>query len=51
MRSDGYVAAFNAGVRTGDWRAMLALVHEDATLEFFGIPVGPFHGRAAIRDA
>ena len=51
MRSDDYVAAFNAGVRTGDWTAMLALVHEDATLEFFGVPVGPFQGRAAIRDA
>ncbi|HEY3541088.1 MAG TPA: nuclear transport factor 2 family protein [Gaiellaceae bacterium] len=51
MRRDDYVAAFNAGVRTGDWAAMLALVHDDATLEFVGIPVGPFHGRAAIGEA
>jgi hypothetical protein len=50
VRSD-YVAAFNRGVRTGDWTAMLDLVADDATLEFVGIPVGPFHGRAAIEAA
>jgi hypothetical protein len=46
-----YVAAFNLGVRTGDWSAMLDLVEQDATLEFEGIPVGPFHGREAIGEA
>jgi SnoaL-like domain len=48
---DQYVAAFNHGVRSGDWSPLLALVHDDATLEFVGIPVGPFAGRAAIRAA
>jgi steroid delta-isomerase len=46
-----YVAAFNDGVRTGNWADMLALLHEDATLEFEGIPAGPFRGRDAIGEA
>ena len=50
MRSD-YVARFNEGVRTGDWSRLLELVADDATLEFVGIPVGPFSGRAAIGEA
>jgi steroid delta-isomerase len=45
------VAAFNVGVRTGDWAALAALFAEDAVLEFDGIPVGPFHGRDAIAEA
>jgi hypothetical protein len=45
------VEAFNEGVRTGDWSALLALLAEDAVLEFDGIPVGPFNGRAAIAEA
>jgi len=48
---DDYVAGFNAGVRTGDWAGMLELVHDDADLEFVGIPVGPLHGRDAIGEA
>jgi hypothetical protein len=48
---DTYVAAFNHGVRSGDWSELLALVHDDATLEFVGVPVGPFAGRAAIEAA
>jgi hypothetical protein len=45
------VAAFNEGVRTGDWSELVALLAEDAVLEFEGIPVGPFRGREAIADA
>jgi hypothetical protein len=45
------VAAFNEGVRTGDWSSLVALFAENAELEFEGIPVGPFHGRAAIAEA
>jgi steroid Delta-isomerase len=45
------VAAFNEGVRTGDWAALVALFADDAELEFVGIPVGPFRGRDAIAEA
>jgi len=45
------VEAFNAGVRTGDWTALVELFADDAELEFVGIPVGPFRGRAAIAEA
>jgi steroid Delta-isomerase len=45
------VEAFNEGVRTGDWAALVALFTDDAELEFGGIPVGPFRGRAAIAEA
>jgi SnoaL-like domain len=48
---DRYVVAFNSGIRSGDWAEMLALCTEDAELEFVGIPVGPFRGRAAIAEA
>ena len=45
------VDAFNEGVRSGDWAALVALFADDAELEFVGIPVGPFRGRAAIAEA
>jgi hypothetical protein len=48
---DREVAAFNEGVRTGEWSALVGLFTDDAELEFVGIPVGPFHGRAAIAEA
>jgi steroid delta-isomerase len=48
---DEQVVCFNHGVRTGDWTRMLELFCEDADLVFTGIPVGPFHGREAIRRA
>src|SRR4051812_29716972 len=48
---DEHVARFNVGVRTGDWSRMLELLTDDATLEFTGIPVGPFTGRDAIGAA
>ena len=48
---DDHVARFNEGVRTGEWSRMLELLTDDASLEFVGIPVGPFHGRDAIGAA
>jgi hypothetical protein len=48
---DREVAAFNEGVRTGDWSSLVELFTDDAELEFVGIPAGPFHGRAAIAEA
>jgi len=48
---DREVAAFNEGVRTGDWSPLVELFAEDAELVFEGIPVGPFHGRDAIAEA
>jgi len=38
------VAAFNEGVCTGDWSALVQLFAVDAELVFEGIAVGPFHG-------
>jgi hypothetical protein len=46
-----HVERFNAGVRSGDFGPMLVLFADDATLEFEGVPVGPFHGRDAIAAA
>jgi steroid Delta-isomerase len=46
-----YVARHNQGVRTGDWEALGECFAEDALLEFEGVPVGPFEGRAAIEAA
>jgi steroid Delta-isomerase len=46
-----HAARFNEGVRTGDWSRMLELMTDDVMLEFDGIPVGPFHGRDAVRSA
>jgi len=48
---DREVAALNEGVRTGDWSSLVELFTDDAVLEFVGIPLGPFHGRAAIEEA
>jgi steroid delta-isomerase len=48
---DREVAAFNEGVRTGDWSQLVELFTDDAELEFVGIPLGPFPGRAAIAEA
>ena len=46
-----HVERFNAGVRSGDFGPMVAAFAEDAELVFEGIPVGPFAGREAIREA
>ena len=46
-----HVARFNAGVRSGDWSAMLSGFADDAELVFEGVPAGPFSGREAIAEA
>ena len=46
-----YVERLNQGVRGGDYGPMAELLAADAELAFEGIPVGPFHGRAAILAA
>ena len=48
---DDHVASFNHGIRSSDWGPMLARFTPDATLEFRGVPVGPFKGREAIAAA
>ena len=45
-----HVERFNGGVRSGDFRPMVAAFSEDAELVFEGIPVGPFSGREAIGE-
>jgi steroid delta-isomerase len=46
-----HVETFNRAVESGDFDPLVALFHEDATLEFAGIPIGPFEGREAIAAA
>ncbi len=46
-----HVETFNAAVRAGDFAPLVELFADDATLEFDGVPVGPFHGRDAIAAA
>lgn len=46
-----HVERFNAGVRSGDWAPMLETFRDDGEMEFRGIPVGPFVGKAAIEAA
>jgi ketosteroid isomerase-like protein len=48
---DEHVRRFNAAVRSDDFAPMLELFTDDATLEFRGVPVGPFDGRDAIAAA
>jgi steroid Delta-isomerase len=48
---DEHVRRFNAGVRSGDFSAMLENFADDATMTFEGVPVGPFVGRNAIAQA
>lgn len=46
-----HVAAFNAGVRTGDFSAFVDQFTDDAVMDFEGIPEsGPFVGRVAIAE-
>jgi len=49
--ADRHVATFNAAVSNGRWERFVELFADDATLEFIGPAVGPFHGRAEIADA
>jgi steroid delta-isomerase len=46
-----YVLVHNESVRTGDWEPLGEWFADDATLEFDGVPVGPFEGRDAIARA
>ena len=48
---DEHVERFNAGVRSGDWTAMLENFDDAAALELRGVPVGPFVGKDAIAAA
>jgi steroid Delta-isomerase len=48
---DEHVERFNAGVRSGDFSAMLENFADDATMVFEGVPVGPFMGKDAILQA
>jgi steroid Delta-isomerase len=50
-RVERHVAAFNAAVRSGDWRSFADRFAPDATMRFTGVPAGPFRGRAAIAMA
>lgn len=45
------VSAYNAGVRTRDFSSFLALLTDDAQLDFEGVPDrGPLVGKDAIRQ-
>jgi steroid delta-isomerase len=46
-----HVETFNAAVATGDFAPLVVFFADDAHLEFAGVPVGPFEGRAAIAAA
>jgi steroid Delta-isomerase len=46
-----HAAAFNAAVRSGDWRSFADRFAPEATMRFIGVPAGPFVGRAAIAQA
>lgn len=46
-----HLETFNAAVRSGDFAPLVDLFAEDASLEFVGVPVGPFVGRDAIAAA
>jgi cysteine desulfurase/selenocysteine lyase len=46
-----HITRFNAGVRSGDFGPMIAHFTDDATATFASLPIGPFHGRAAIEQA
>jgi ketosteroid isomerase-like protein len=46
-----HVAAFNQAVRSADWDAFTDRFAADATLDFPGLPVGPFSGHAQIAGA
>ena len=46
-----HVETFNTAVRSGDFGPLVGLFAQDASLEFVGVPVGPFEGRDAIAAA
>lgn len=46
-----HVQAFNEGIKTHNFCAMIALFADDGVMAFENIPVGPFVGREAIAKA
>jgi hypothetical protein len=46
-----HVRRFNEAVRSGDYAAMVAGFAPDAEMSLEGVPIGPFAGREAIREA
>jgi steroid Delta-isomerase len=48
---DEYIEAHNAAVRSGEWEPFSRWFTDEAEVRFEGVPVGPFRGREAIRDA
>ena len=50
-RVESHVAAFGDAVASGRWTAFAERFADDAEMEFVGVPVGPFRGRAAIAAA
>jgi len=46
-----HVRAFNAAVSDGDWEPMFERFADDSELRFENVPVGPFVGLSAIRQA
>jgi len=46
-----HLETFNAAVRSGDFAPLMELFADDASLEFVGVPAGPFEGRDAIAAA
>lgn len=48
QRAARHVAAFNDGVRSGNWAAFANRFTPDATMRFIGVPAGPFTGREEI---
>ena len=51
MDVDAHLDAFNHAVRDNDWSTFAARFADDAELAFVNVPIGPFHGRAAIESA
>jgi steroid Delta-isomerase len=50
-RVRAHVERFNTAQRSGDWAPFVAAFTEDAVMTFAGVPIGPYHGRAAIAEA
>jgi steroid delta-isomerase len=46
-----HVAAFNDAVQSADWASFAGRFTPGATMDFRGLPVGPFNGRAQIARA
>jgi hypothetical protein len=48
---EDHAAGFAEAVATGRWTAFAERFAEDGEMQFVGVPVGPFSGRAAIAAA